>query len=155
MFPQLIIFTFLGILAGTFTGLIPGIHINLIGAFIISLPLHSAIWGTSGGAISTSFLNPTEPTFLVVFIVAMAITHTFLDFIPSIFLGCPDTDTELSVLPGHELLKKGAGYEAVILTCYGSLAAIFILIIITLPSIWLISKTYDFIKISIPYLLII
>jgi len=140
MFPQLIIFTLLGIVAGTFTGLIPGIHINLIGAFLISL--------------SASFLSTTEPTFLVVFIVAMAITHTFLDFIPSIFLGCPDTDTELSVLPGHELLKKGAGYEAVILTCYGSFAAVFILIIITLPSIWLISKTYDFIRISIPYLLI-
>ncbi|MBR9701459.1 hypothetical protein GOV13_00890 [Candidatus Pacearchaeota archaeon] len=141
MFPQLIIFTLLGILAGTFTGLIPGIHINLIGAFLIS--------------ISATLLTSTEPTNLVVFIVAMAITHTFLDFIPSIFLGCPDTDTELAVLPGHELLKKGYGYEAIILTCYGSLAAVFILMAITLPSIWIISKTYELISVSIPYLLII
>ena len=31
----------------------------------------------------------------------MAITHTFVDFIPSVFLGCPDTDTELSI--GHKI----------------------------------------------------
>ena len=141
MFPQLIIFTLLGILAGTFTGLIPGIHINLIGVFLISL--------------SASFLNSTNPVYLVIFIVAMAITHTFIDFIPSIFLGCPDTDTELAVLPGHELLKKGLGYEAIILTCYGSLIAIFILILIAIPSIFIISKTYEFIRTLIPYLLIL
>ncbi len=85
----------------------------------------------------------------------MAITHTFIDFIPSIFLGCPDTDTELSILPGHELLKKGQGYQAVILTAYGSLAAIFILILITLPSIFLISKTYFLIQRFIPYFLVL
>jgi len=84
----------------------------------------------------------------------MAIAHTFIDFIPSIFLGCPDTDTELSILPGHELLKKGRGYEAIVLTCYGSLAAIFILVLISFPSILIISKTYDIIRTLIPYLLI-
>ena len=84
----------------------------------------------------------------------MAITHTFVDFIPSVFLGCPDTDTELSILPGHELLKKGLGYEAIILTAYGSLAAIFILIIIAFPSILVISKIYDSVSFLIPYILI-
>ena len=85
----------------------------------------------------------------------MAITHTFLDFIPSIFLGCPDTDTELSVLPGHELLKKGEGYQAILLTAYGSIAAVFILILIAFPSIILISKTYPLIQNLIPYILIL
>ena len=84
----------------------------------------------------------------------MAITHTFVDFIPSIFMGCPDTDTELSVLPGHDLLKKGQGYQAILLTCYGSLAAIFLLIIFAFPSIKLIDNTYGIIKQILPYLLI-
>ena len=141
MLIEIILALFLGILAGTLTGLIPGIHINLIGIFLVS--------------ISASLLVTTNPIYLTVFIVAMAITHTFVDFIPSVFLGCPDTDTELSVLPGHELLKKGLGYQAVILTAYGSLAAIFILIIIALPSILIISKTYELIKTLIPYLLIL
>ena len=141
MLIEIILFLLLGILFGTITGLIPGVHINLVGAFIVSL--------------SASLLYLTNPIYLVVFIVAMAVTHTFVDFIPSIFLGCPDTDTELSILPGHELLKKGEGYEAIILTCYGSLAAIFILVLIAYPSILIISKTYDLLRIFIPYLLII
>src|SRR3989339_895673 len=95
-----------------------------------------------------------DPTILILFIVAMSITHTFIDFIPSIFLGCPDTDTELSILPGHELLKKGEGYEAIMLTAYGSLAAVFILILIFYPSLWFFPKIYTLTKNIIPYILI-
>ncbi|MBU0760907.1 MAG: tripartite tricarboxylate transporter permease, partial [Nanoarchaeota archaeon] len=141
MLAEIIIVLLLGILAGTITGLIPGIHINLIGIFLISL--------------SASLLSSTPPIYFVVFVVAMAITHTFVDFIPSVFLGCPDTDTELSVLPGHELLKKGEGYQAVLLTCYGSILAIFTLTLIAFPSILIISKLYNFIDGLIPFLLII
>ena len=84
----------LGILAGIFTGLIPGLHINLIGAIVVSFATK----------------NPLGfPIYFAVGIVAMSITHTFLDFIPSIFLGCPNEDTSLSSLPGHELLKQGKG----------------------------------------------
>jgi len=140
MLLQILLFTLIGIFFGTITGLIPGIHINLVALFIVSA--------------STSLIL-INPVYFIVFIVAMAITHTFVDFIPSIFLGCPDTDTELSILPGHELLKKGLGYEAIILTTYGSLAAIFLLILIAFPAIFLISKTYETIKILIPGLLIL
>ena len=138
---EIILALLLGCTIGTFTGLIPGIHINLIGIFLISL--------------SASLLSSIPPIYFVVFVVAMAITHTFVDFIPSVFLGCPDTDTELSVLPGHELLKKGEGYHAVLLTCYGSILAIFTLILIAFPSILIISKIYNFIENLIPFFLII
>ena len=140
MLIEIVLFFIFGILAGTLTGLIPGVHINLIGAFLVSL------------SFTTFYL--INPLYLVVFITSMAITHTFVDFIPSIFLGCPDTDTELSILPGHELLKKGLGYEAIILTAYGSLAAIFILILISFPSILVISKIYESLIFLIPYILI-
>ncbi len=141
MLIEIILALLLGVASGTITGLIPGIHINLLGVFILT--------------ISTTILAGIETNSLVIFLVAMSITHTFVDFIPSVFLGCPDTDTELSVLPGHELLKIGQGYQAVLLTCYGSLAAIFILILISIPSITLISQTYYAIKQFIPYFLII
>ena len=141
MLIEILLFLFFGIFAGTVTGLIPGIHINLVGILIISL--------------SATTLGFLDPIYFIVFITATAITHTFVDFIPSIFLGCPDTDTELSILPGHELLKKGRGYEAVLLTCYGSLAAVFLLIIIVIPSIIIIPKIYDFVKLLTPYLLIL
>ncbi len=140
MLLEIIIAVVLGILAGTITGLVPGIHINLIGAFLISL--------------SAGILLKLNSIYLVVFIVAMAITHTFLDFIPSILLGCPDTDTELSILPGHKLLKKGSGYEAILLTAYGSLAAILILTLVFYPSIFLIKYAHNAIETILPYILI-
>jgi putative membrane protein len=131
----------LGIAAGTITGLTPGIHINLIGAIILST--------------LAFFLTLTSPVILIIFITAMAITHTFIDFIPSIFLGAPDEDTILSILPGHELLKQGKGYEAIALTTYGSAAAIIIILIISPIFLFLLPKVNTIIKFLIPYLLII
>jgi len=138
MLIQIILFLFLGTFFGTFTGLTPGIHINLIGVLLISFS-------------SLIFINPI---YLAVFITSMAITHTFVDFIPSILLGCPDTDTELSILPGHRLLKKGHGYQAIILTVYGSIAAIFTLALIAYPTILFLKIIYVYLETIIPYLLI-
>ncbi len=100
----------IGILAGTITGLIPGIHVNLLSVMLISL--------------SATLLQVTTPTTLAVFIIAMAVTHTFVDSIPSIFLGAPDPDMALGVLPGHRMLLEGKGYEAVKLTVIGSFLAL-------------------------------
>ena len=137
MLLEIILSLLLGILAGTFTGLFPGIHINLVGAALVSL--------------SVSLLAKINPIFLGVFIISMAITHGFLDFIPSIFLGCPDTDIVLSVLPGHELLKQGKGCEAIALTAYGGLMAIFMIILITIPAIFGMKSLYGILK--IPYIM--
>ena len=68
MLVEIILFLILGILFGTLTGLVPGIHINLVGISLV--------------ALSASLLSPINPVYLAVFIVAMAITHTFVDFIP-------------------------------------------------------------------------
>src|SRR3989344_2060204 len=119
MLLEILLFLLLGILAGTFTGLIPGIHINLIGTAIVS------------GAFS--FLLGINSIYLVVFIVSMSIAHVFLDFIPSIFLGAPEEGTELSVLPGHEMLKKGQGLQAVQLAAKGCLYGIVLFILMILP----------------------
>lgn len=114
MLIELIIALIVGIVVGTITGLFPGIHINLVSAGIITF--------------SALLLTFTAPITLVVFIVALAITHSFVDFIPSIFLGVPDEDNNLSILPGHKLLLEGHGYIAVVMTVYGGIMALIILI---------------------------
>jgi putative membrane protein len=76
----------------------------------------------------------------------MSITHTFLDFLPAIFLGCPDEDTSLSILPGHRFLQQGKGFEAIILTIIGGSLAILIILIIAPLFIFLLPKFYLFIK---------
>ena len=137
MLVEIILFLLAGVVAGTITGLTPGIHINLV----------------SGILLTISFVG-LNPVYLVTFITSMAITHTFTDFIPSVFLGCPDTDTELSILPGHNLLKNKKGYEAVHLSNIGSLIAVGLLVLILLPSIYVIGKLNSVITSIIPYLLI-
>ena len=112
MIIEFILALLLGILAGTISGITPGIHINLIAIFLIS--------------VSNFFLSYTSPMVLVIFIVAMSICHSFLDFIPSIFLGAPEDGTELSVLPGPEMLKKVQGFQAVHLASVGCLYGLFI-----------------------------
>src|SRR3989344_8603545 len=141
MLIEIIIALLIGILFGVFTGLFPGIHINLVGVFLIALS-------------STIFLD-INPILLSVFVVSMAITHTFVDFIPSIFLGCPNTDTELSVLPGHELLKEGEGYQAVLLCAYGGLVAVLLLILIAFPFLAIFSKIYELITQFMAIILIV
>ncbi len=127
---NLLLALILGILAGTFTGLIPGIHINLIAVFALSL----------------SFITDLPITIMLIFITAMAITHTFIDFIPSIFLGAPEEDTALGVLPGHKLLIRGEGHRAIKLTVIGSVIAIVSLILIIPLFIIFMPKIHPFLQ---------
>ena len=142
MILEIIILVLLGIIAGTITGLTPGIHINLVSLLILSF--------------STFLLQYTSPLTLAIFIVSMAITHTFLNVLPAIYLGAPESgENILSVLPGHRMLLQGKGYEAVLLTVIGSFLAIVIGIILTPIIIKILPKIYSTIKDYIPYILII
>jgi len=129
-----------GITAGIFTGLFPGVHINLVAVLVLSS--------------SAFLLNYFSPLSLALFIVAMSVTHTFLDAIPSIFLGAPDSGLELSVLPGHKLLLQGRGYEAVFLTVIGSFFAVVVCLILTPIMIPLIRYGYPIIEPYVAYILI-
>ena len=140
MLLHILIATLLGTGAGIITGLVPGVHINLVSIILISL--------------SAYLLNFTTPLTIAVFIIAMGITHTFLDAIPSIFLGAPDADMALAVLPGHRLLLNGQGYEAVKLTVIGSLLSLITVIAILPLMIPLAPLIYKFLQPYIGYILI-
>jgi putative membrane protein len=131
----------IGLIAGTITGLIPGLHINLVALVMFSF--------------STMLLKITSPLVLAMFIVAMAITHTFIDFLPSIFFGAPADDTALAVLPGHSLLLEGKGYEAAKLTILGSYAALLLTLILSPLFIFLLPKIYPAIRENMATILII
>jgi len=141
MIIELIVALIVGVLIGTFTGLTPGIHINLVAFFLLSL-------------VTEGYFTGISPIILAVFIVALSISHTFIDFIPSIFLGAPDEDSVLSVLPGHEMLSKGNGYEAILLTLIGSIAGIFLILLFTPLFIFFLPKGYNSVTTIMPFILI-
>ena len=107
MFLLITVCIILGVCLGVVTGLIPGIHPNTVFVLLLSaLPLLAAL--------------PVQC--VMVFVVSLAITNTFTDFIPSLIIGAPDPSTALSVMPGHMMLLAGRGYEALLLTAIGGLS---------------------------------
>ena len=133
----------LGLIAGTISGIMPGIHINLISALLL---------------VFSSFLLTRfslAPLVLVVFLVSMAITHTFVDFVPSIFLGAPDEDNFLSILPGHEMLIRGEGYSAVVYTLYGSLSALAIILLFSPIFFYFLPIIYPYAEKIMPLILLV
>ena len=101
---------FLGVLLGTFSGLIPGLHANTLAGVLLSLQV--------------ALLSLLGPVALAGTLFAALITHTFVESIPSTFLGIPDADTSLAVLPAHALTLQGNGEEAVRVAALGSACAI-------------------------------
>ncbi len=104
---------FIGIFTGIITGLTPGVHVNLVAVLVLSL---------SSSALS--LMLGISPILLAVFLISLAITHSFLDSLPSIYLGAPDEAQALNVLPGHRMLMRGKGHQAVLCTAIGSLGAL-------------------------------
>ncbi|NOZ59643.1 MAG: hypothetical protein GXO66_08755, partial [Euryarchaeota archaeon] len=103
------LFALLGCACGVFTGLVPGLHVNNVVVILVSA--------------SALLLERFELWSLLSFIVALSVTHSFVNYVPAIFLGAPQEDNVLATLPGHRLLQEGRGYEAVRLTVLGGLGA--------------------------------
>jgi putative membrane protein len=140
MFFELLVALLIGSAAGIVTGLAPGVHINLVSVLLLSA--------------SPFLLNYVSPFFVAVLIIAMSITHTFLDSIPSIFLGAPDADTVLAVLPGHKMLLDGKGHEAVRLKTEGSLLCLILGTALTPLFIIIFPRAYAALKDWIGWLLL-
>ncbi len=134
--------TFIGIILGAIAGILPGIHPNLINTLLIVFYSNTHL----------SFLTPLNVS-IIIFVMAM--TNVIISFIPSTFLGVPDADTALSLLPSHQYLLEGKGHEAVLLTLIGSLTSLLLTIISTPLFALFVKLTYSFIKIHIPFILII
>ena len=123
----------LGVLLGTLTGLIPGFHPNNVAFILVSISpvlmqdLH--------------FLAPSDFSIIVASaILATAVTHTFLSFIPAAFVGAPEADTALSLLPAHRLLLEGRAYEATVLSAIGSFGAVIFSLLWLIPFYFIVSS---------------
>ena len=109
---EILLGTLIGVILGTISGIIPGVHANTLAGVLLSLQV----------ALMSFF----SPLVLAGAMFAALITHTFVDSIPSTFLGIPDADTSLAVLPAHALCLEGNGEEAVRIAALGSACAMVI-----------------------------
>jgi len=109
---EILVGTLIGVILGTLSGIIPGVHANTLAGVLLSLQ-----------ALLLSVLGPVA---LAGALFAALITHTFVDAVPSTFLGIPEADTSLAVLPAHALCLEGNGEEAVRIAALGSACAMVI-----------------------------
>lgn len=109
---EILLGVLIGVVLGTISGIIPGVHANTLAGVLLSL--HAGLLAVLG------------PVALAAALFAALITHTFVDAVPSTFLGIPEADTSLSVLPAHALCLEGNGEEAVRIAALGSACAMII-----------------------------
>ncbi len=138
---DIILSILLGIFLGTITGLIPGIHPNTI-AFLILY-------------FSPFFLKIFTPEQIVALAVSMSVTHSFTSFIPSIFLSAPEESTSLSLLPGHRMLLKGEGFEAIRLSVVGGVNSVLFLLFLLPIITYFVEFAYDYVRRFVSFILIL
>ncbi|NYT05343.1 MAG: hypothetical protein GKC04_03075 [Methanomicrobiales archaeon] len=130
----------LGVLLGAVSGCIPGVHANTMAGLLLALQ----------GVLLPLF----GPETVAVSMFAALVTHTFLDIIPSTFLGVPDPDTALSVLPAHALCSAGDGEEAVRVSALGSAGSVLFALPLTAAFIVMLPAVQPWIDWGIGLLLI-
>ena len=140
-FLSILIASIIGSFLGIITGLIPGLHTNNL-------------------AILFLFLSSLYPAnlFFCILLVSASIAHTFLNIIPSTFIGAPEEDTALVILPAHSMLLEGRGYEAVCISALASLSAIIISFFLLIPVKLILGKPinlYYAIEVLVPYILLL
>lgn len=114
------------------TGLLPGLHVNTVAAIVLAL--QASLFAFAAGLFAWATPNLDDLAVIVAaLIIGNVVAHTFLDYVPSIFLGAPEAETALSVLPGHRMLLQGRGLEAVKISALGSGAAAVLSILLIFP----------------------
>ncbi|HIE31541.1 MAG TPA: hypothetical protein EYP67_04050 [Methanosarcinales archaeon] len=131
----------IGFALGVISGLVPGIHTNNFALILLA----------SSPVISDLGFSNTE---IAVIILANSITHTFLNIIPAVYLGAPDADTALAVLPGHDMLLDGMGAAAVRLSAIGSAGSIIVSLLLAIPLILFFGHYYEYIRDNMGWILL-
>ncbi|MCW3133495.1 MAG: tripartite tricarboxylate transporter permease [Methanophagales archaeon] len=148
-----LVFSMLGVLLGTITGLVPGFHPNNVAFILLSF---SPVILTKLHFL-TAFVPPENLLVLVAStILAASMAHTFLSFIPAAFIGAPEGDTALCLLPAHRLLLEGRAYEATVLSAIGSFGAVIFSFLFLIPFYFAFSsfQFYEIIQSHMLYILI-
>lgn len=146
-------FSMLGVLLGTITGLVPGFHPNNVAFILLSI--------TPVIVAKQTLLHALLPLDMILVlvaatIIAASVAHTFLNLILAAFIGAPEGETALVLLPAHRLLLEGRAYEAAVLSAIGSFGAVIFSFLFIIPFylIFAVFHFYELLRGLMLYLLI-
>jgi TctA family transporter len=144
-------FSLFGALLGILSGLAPGIHVNTLALLLVALygPIQDSLsWVCGAFGVDVALI----PVLVSAMIVSAAVVHSFVDFIPSVFLGAPDESQVLSVLPGHRLLLAGKGLDAVKCAAVGSLVGALVAMMLIAPMKLLMGSPFGLYEVLVPFI---
>ncbi len=116
-----------GACMGLFSGIVPGIHVNTLASMML------AFYPSIESAISGIVTAESVPLAVCCCIMSASVVHSFVDFVPSVFIGAPDSEDAISVLPGHRLMLSGRGMSAVRSAAIGSIIGASAAILLSIP----------------------
>ena len=123
----------IGAAAGTFSGLVPGIHVNTLAMLLLLASPY--LLDVLSGFVPEGY----GPLLLSCAVMSAAVVHSSIDFVPSAFIGIPDAETVLNVLPAHRMILDGEGMAAVRCAAIGSLTGAATSLILAVPMYILLS----------------
>ena len=130
------VMSLVGSALGLFSGLAPGIHVNTLASMMLAAQTSLV------GALSGIMDGDIVPLAVSCCIMSASVVHSFTDFVPSVFIGAPDGEDAVSVLPGHRLLLQGRGMEAVRAAAIGSLIGASASILLSIPLQWALDEGF-------------
>lgn len=129
-----IILILAAILIGAFCGLLPGVHPNTAGAILAGFEI-------DGESIA-------------IILVGVLGAYTAISFLPAIFLGVPEGDTIVSLLPGQRMMREGRAQEAILVIgislCVSAIISFFIVYLF----LGEFSRIFEFVRPFTAYILI-
>ncbi len=126
-----------GIILGTCSGLIPGLHANNFALLLASL----------------APVLPGPPLAVGCAMLAAGVVHTFLDAVPALAIGVPDAEMAVAALPGHRMVLQGHGREALHLSAVGSAIAVLLAIPLAIPITLAMIRWYPVLSRHMPLIL--
>jgi len=117
----------IGSMIGTVSGLIPGIHVNTLSAMML------ASYRTLEEILSPMVPEGTAGIGIASCIISASIVHSFVDYVPSVYIGVPDPEDVMSMLPGHRLVNDGLGMLAIRSAAIGSCVGACVSVLISIP----------------------
>lgn len=128
----------LGVSAGTMTGLLPGVHTNLVAVLF--------------GASMTGVVDAVAAA---VFLLSMGVTHTVTSILPNVYLGVCEGADVVNVLPSHRLVGEGRGGDAVLANVFGGVVAATLSALYFGAATWLVDISYQRVLYVLPVILFV
>lgn len=119
--------TLAGAALGVFSGLTPGIHANTLASMLL------VAYPTLQSMVSGLIPEDDAAVTVCACIMSASVVHSFVDFVPSVFIGAPDSEDAVSILPGHRMVLQGRGMAAVRSAAIGSLIGCSVAIVLAVP----------------------